>query len=466
MTDVAHWLRANGFDRLVDIFSENEIDGQVLVDLTNDDLKELGIALGTRKKLLRAIKHLQEELPSSSTGGQEAPASAGTPPAAAVERRQMTVMFCDLVGSTALSGRLDPEELRGVIMSYQNAVAGEITRFEGHVAKFMGDGVLAYFGWPRAHEDDGERAVRAGLSIMDALSGLRAPSGEALAARIGIASGLVVIGDLVGEGAAQEEAVIGETPNIASRLQDLASPGQIVLAEGTRQLLGGVFELSKLGAHELKGIARPVEVFAVLGVRTLETRFEGRASEHLAPMVGRDLELDQLLERWSQAKSGEGQDVLIVAEAGMGKSRIAKALLDAVADQHCTQIQYQCSPYHTDTAFWPVIQKNDNEWEDLKNNYSFSFKNKPYNFHNGGIWPVWMGLFCLGLSNNSLIKEAEKIIQDFISVITLQNWNFNEYISGDNLKLSGKEQMGFSASGIVFMYHALNFQKCSKKLGL
>ena len=218
-------------------------------------------------------------------------------------------MFVDLVGSTALSARLDPEEMREVIRAYQNAVAGEITRFEGHVAKFMGDGVLAYFGWPRAHEDEAERAVRAGLAITAAIGQLSNPAGEPLAARVGIATGLVVVGDLVGEGAAQEQAVVGDTPNFAARLQGIAAPGQVVIADATRRLLGASFELEDLGQHELKGISEPVPAFAVTGERPVESRFEAMSGPSLLPMVGRDQELALLLERWAlgQGRRGPGR---------------------------------------------------------------------------------------------------------------------------------------------------------------
>ena len=266
-------------------------------------------------------------------------------------------MFVDLVGSTELSARLDPEDMREVIRGYQNAVAAEITRFEGHVAKFMGDGVLAYFGWPRAHKDEAERAVRASLAITEAVHGLVTPAGEQLAARVGIATGLVVVGDLVGESASEAQAVVGDTPNLAARLQTLAQPGQVVIADATRQLIGVGLMLAGLGPQALKGIADPVEAFAVLGTRALESRFEARSGPIVPPMVGRDQELALLLERWAQARAGEGQGVLLTGEAGIGKSRIVRALLDAIASELHTRIRYQCSPYHAQSALWPVIQQ-------------------------------------------------------------------------------------------------------------
>ena len=266
-------------------------------------------------------------------------------------------MFVDLVGSTALSARLDPEDMREIIRLYQNTVAGEITRFEGHVAKFMGDGVLAYFGWPKAHEDEAERAARAGLAVTKAMDHLRTPTGTALQARIGIATGLVVVGDLVGEGAAQEQAVVGDTPNLAARLQSAAEPGTVVIAEATRRLVGDVFVLRDLGAQNFKGIHGPTAAFAVLGERTLESRFAARHGGSVAPIVGRDQEVGFLLERWRQARDGEGQVVLLTGEAGIGKSRIAEALVEAAAGEQHFLLRYQCSPYNADSALYPVIQQ-------------------------------------------------------------------------------------------------------------
>jgi class 3 adenylate cyclase len=345
--DIAAWLGALGLERYAQTFADNEIDGEVLPTLTADDLKDLGVlVIGHRRKLLNAIAALD---------GSEAPPAPGTAPRAAAERRQLTVMFCDLVGSTALSAQLDPEDMREVIRGYQDACAGVITRFEGFVAKYMGDGVLAYFGYPRAHEDDAERSVRAGLGLVEAVAKLPTPSGQPLAARVGIATGLVVVGDLVGEGAAQEQAVVGDTPNLAARLQGIAQPGQVVIGGTTRRLLGERFDLDDLGLQVLKGLAE-TEAFAVTGARAAQSRFEAHRGQVL-PMVGRDQELALLLERWSQAKAGEGQGVMLVAEAGIGKSRITRALLDALADEPHTRIRYQCSPYHPDSALWPVIQQ-------------------------------------------------------------------------------------------------------------
>jgi class 3 adenylate cyclase/predicted ATPase len=361
MDDITAWLETIGLTQYAELFRANDITPSVLPELTDDDLKELGLSLGHRRALLKAIKDLAEprdEVVVTETPAVPlSPSREPTPARPEAERRQLSVMFVDLVGSTALAARLDPEDLREVITGYQNVCSEVIGRYEGHVAKFMGDGVLAYFGWPRAHEDEAERAVRAGLALAASVGGLTAPDGESLAARIGIATGLVVVGDLVGEGAAQEQAVVGETPNFAARLQGIAAPGQVVIAGATRRLLGAAFALEDLGERELKGIGTPVQAYAVTGERPLESRFEAMSGPALLPMIGRDQELALLLERWAQAEAGEGQGVLLVGEAGIGKSRIGRAMLDVLAEERHFRVRYQCSPYHTDSAFWPVIQQ-------------------------------------------------------------------------------------------------------------
>jgi class 3 adenylate cyclase/predicted ATPase len=348
--DIAAWLRGLGLERYEAAFRDNGIAADVLPDLTDTELRELGLNLGERKRMLRAIAAL------NAAPTLKPPSSASVSPRDA-ERRQLTVIFVDLVGSTALSAKLDPEDMREVIRAYQNAVAGEITRFEGHVAKFMGDGVLAYFGWPRAHEDEAEQAVRAGLAVIQAIAKLRTPAGSVLQARIGIATGLVVVGDLVGEGPAQEQAVVGDPPNLAARLQSAAEPGTVIIAEATRHLLGDQFILQELGPQSFKGIAEPTRAFAVLGERTAETRFAAKRKGELAPIVGRDQELALLIERWRQAKAGEGQVVLLTGEAGIGKSRITEALVTALAGDPHYLVRYQCSPYHGDSALYPTIQQ-------------------------------------------------------------------------------------------------------------
>ena len=347
MSALSDWLNAHGLGGLHTVLEAQQIDIDILPDLTDDDLKGLGIALGQRRRLLKAI-----------ASERAAPSSSDADPAVdSAERRQLSVLFVDLVGSTALSTQRDPEEMRQIVRRYQNAVAGEVARFDGYVAKFMGDGVLAYFGWPKAHEDEAERAVRAAMAAVSAVGELRTAEGEALAARAGIATGLVVVGGLIGQGAAQEAAVIGATPNIAARLQDLAQPGQVVIADSTQRLIQSSFDLVALGLRPLKGLELPVAVFAVERERSSDSRFEARTGRHLRPMVGRDQELALLGERWTQARGGEGQCVLLVGEAGIGKSRITRALRDMAGGSDSAILLFQCSPYHLDSALWPVIQQ-------------------------------------------------------------------------------------------------------------
>jgi class 3 adenylate cyclase len=353
--DIAAWLRELGLERYEEAFRENEIDAEILPKLTADDLKDIGVtAVGHRRKLLEAVAALAEPA-SASQAARSAPAEAASRvrPAEA-ERRQLTVLFCDLVGSTELSARLDPEEMREVMRAYQIAVAGEVATFEGHVAKFMGDGVLAFFGYPKAHEDDAERAVRAGLAITGRIGDL-STGGRKLTARIGIATAPVVVGDLIGEGAAQEEAVVGETPNLAARLQTLAEPDSVVIAPGTRRLIGGLFELADFGVHGLKGFAEPVRAWRVVGAGAAESRFEALRGRHLIPLVGREEELHLLLARWRRAADGEGQIALLSGEAGIGKSRIVQALREQLAGQPYTPLSHYCSPYHTASALYPII---------------------------------------------------------------------------------------------------------------
>ena len=266
-------------------------------------------------------------------------------------------MFIDLVSSTEMASRIDAEDMRNVITNYQNTVAGVVSRYEGFVAKFMGDGVLCYFGWPRANEDDAERAVRAGLSIIDTVKNMKAADGTPLATRIGIATGVVIVGDLIGSGATQEAAVVGETPNLAARLQGVAEPNQIVLPKETQRLLGNTYTLRSMGDQALKGISGSVEAFVVEGEASVESRFAARQSGTLTPIVGRDREIELMLERWALARSGQGQLLIVSGEAGIGKSRITRAVIDEIGRDDHIRMTYQCSPYHADSAFYPVIQQ-------------------------------------------------------------------------------------------------------------
>ena len=351
--NVGTWLRSLGLGQYEAAFRENEIDETVLPGLTAEDLKELGVAaLGHRRKLLDAIAAQRSDtIASPATTHRPAPAEAS--PRDTAERRQVTVVFSDLVGSTALSARMDPEDLREVISAYQKCVAHTVDRFGGFVAKYMGDGVLVYFGYPQAHEDDAERAVRAGLALVAAIGELKTQT--TLKTRVGIATGLVVVGDLIGSGASQEQAIVGETPNLAARLQSIAEPNAVVIAEGTRKLLGNLFELEELGAKELKGIAGPVCTWAALRPASVEGRFEAMHASGLTELVGREEELELLLRRWSKAKTGEGQVVLLSGEAGIGKSRLTAALLERLAAEPHTRLRSFCSPQHTDSALYPII---------------------------------------------------------------------------------------------------------------
>ncbi len=342
-----------GLGEYAGLLAANRIGLDVLPDLTDADLMELGIPLGDRKRLLKAFRTLAAA--PAAAGLVEVVGPSSSPHQA--ERRQLTVMFVDLVGSMALSARLDPEEMGDLLRAYQNTVAGEVARLEGHLAKFMGDGVLAYFGWPKAHEDDAERAVRSGLAIADAVARLTTPAGEALAARVGIATGLVVVGDLIGQGAAQEEAVVGDTPNLAARLQMLAEPGAVIIAESTRRLVGALFRLDELKMVAVKGVAGTASACRVLGASTIEGRFDALRASGMAPLLGREQELALLLERWQQAKDGEGQVVRLCGEPGIGKSRIVLALRERVREEPRTRMRYHCSPHHTHSALYPVIEQ-------------------------------------------------------------------------------------------------------------
>ena len=355
-TPITDWLERLGLGQYAQRFVENEITLSILPDLTDVDLKELGVsALGHRRLLLRAIAALDNVEKPTPTHTTAAPAPVTPQQRDSAERRQVTVMFSDLVGSTALSARMDPEDLREVISAYQKCVAETVQRFGGFVAKYMGDGVLVYFGYPQAHEDDAERAVKAGLELVAAVGSLK--TSTPLQTRVGIATGLVVVGDLIGSGEAQERGIVGETPNLAARLQGVAEPNSVVIAESTRKLLGDLFELEALGAQDLKGIAGPAHVWAALRPASVESRFDALHASGLTELVGREEELELLLRRWSKAKTGEGQVVVLSGEAGIGKSRLTAALLERVATEPHTRLRYFCSPQHTDGAFYPIISQ-------------------------------------------------------------------------------------------------------------
>src|SRR5215472_11288045 len=354
MQQIADWLEKLGLGQYAQRFAENDIDFDVLNDLTDQDLEKIGVtSLGHRRKLLRAIANLKGvEQITAAVGVAAAPRT--TPRVVdTAERRQVTVMFSDIVGWTALSSRMDPEDLRELISAYQKCVTEAVHRFGGFVAQYLGDGVLVYFGYPEAHEDDAERAVRAGLELIAGVVALQTPA--ALQTRVGVATGFVVVGDLTGLGDGRESGIVGETPNLAARLQAIAEPNSVVIAEATRRLLGNLFELIDLGTRELKGLAKPVRAWLALRASTVESRFEALHPSGLIALVGRDEETELLLRRWSRAKSGNGQVVLISGEPGVGKSRLTAALLEAVAPEPHTRLRYFCSPQHTDSAFYPII---------------------------------------------------------------------------------------------------------------
>jgi class 3 adenylate cyclase/predicted ATPase len=351
--DIGGWLRNLGLGQYESAFVQNAIDTDVLPELTEGDLETLGIPLGDRKRLIRAIKSMAGGAPGATVTGEAGKgASSGYSPSVGGERRHLTVMICDLVDSTALSARLDPEDMGAVIDAFQAACARIALASDGFLAEFRGDGILAYFGYPRAHEDDAERTIRAGLDIIAAVAQLKTPAQEPLAVRIGIASGLVVVG---GEGALRENIVVGDTPSLAARVQALGEPGTIVIAASTRRLIGDRFLLRDLGLHNLKGFAEPIAAWAVDGVSASESRFAAVHAAGLTNLIGRKDEIDFLLKRQGLAWKGEGQIVLISGEPGIGKSRLAAALEERIIDEPHTVLRYQCSPYHANSILYPFI---------------------------------------------------------------------------------------------------------------
>jgi predicted ATPase/class 3 adenylate cyclase len=360
VSTISDWLRSLGLTEYEERFAKEDVDFDLLGDLTDHDFDRLGVSVGHRRRMLRAIR---QPSPTDAGGPQPARAIPSAPqhapapeskPQDTAERRQLTILFCDLVGSTKLSTKLDPEDLRGIISSYHRCCTELVERNGGFVAKYMGDGVLAYFGYPRANEHDAERAVRAGLALVEAVPKLVTAADAPLQVRVGIGTGLVVVGDLIGSGAAQEQAVVGETPNLAARLQALAEPGSVVISASTRQLTGGLFEYRDLGAVALKGFAERTPALQVLGASAAESRFEAlRATT--TPLVGRAEEIDLLMRRWDQAKASDGQVVLICGEPGIGKSRITQTIAERISGEPHTRLRYFCSPHHQDSALYPSI---------------------------------------------------------------------------------------------------------------
>jgi predicted ATPase/class 3 adenylate cyclase len=350
MSSIGEWLASLGLAEYSQRFADNAIDLSVVRDLTEEDLRELGLPIGHRRKLQRAIAELNGAAPAIA----QEPAKP-LPRDDAAERRHLTVMICDLVGSTALSARLDPEDLRRVIGAYHTCIAEIIARYQGIIARYMGDGVLVYFGYPQAHEDDAEQAMRAGLALVDAVANLKTDFEAALQVRIGIATGTVVVGDLIGEGAAQEQAVVGETPNLAARLQALAEPGAVVISANTRQVAGGLFEYRDLGLVALKGWTQPTPAWQVLGTSGAASRFEAQHTTRLTPLLGRADEIDLLSRRWRDATQGEGRVVVLTGEPGIGKSHIALAFQERLQAEPHIRLRHFCSAHHTNSALFPFI---------------------------------------------------------------------------------------------------------------
>jgi class 3 adenylate cyclase/predicted ATPase len=338
MPGIIEWLNSHGLSEYADRFAENRIDLSILPDLTDDDLKELGVLLGDRRRILRLIAELAPR--------PQVPAMSGSRSNEGAERRQVTVMFADLVGSTALSAGMDPEDLRDVFAAYSSCAEETVSGFGGNVAQYMGDGILVYFGYPQAHEDDAEQAVRAGLELIAAVAGLKTRVPQQL--RVGIATGVVVVGNLT-------PSIVGETPNLAARLQSLAKPNTVVISEGTRRLLGHLFELEDLGTQDLKGISAPVPVWAVLRPSSSSSRFEALRQSGMTTLVGREEEYEFLRRRWLKAKEGEGQVVLLSGEAGIGKSHLTVAFTERLEDERFLRVRCFCSPQHTNSALHPII---------------------------------------------------------------------------------------------------------------
>lgn len=354
MGDVREWLSSLGLAQHAAAFESQAVELDQLADLCDADLRELGVsALGHRKRLLKAIA----ERVAGESAAHDATSSADVSPQPGAERRHLTVMFCDLVGSTHLATQLDPEDLQRLVGEYHRTVAAAVAPYGGHVAQLLGDGVLVYFGWPQAHEDDALRALRAGLAVLDAIARPGAPDRLALRTRIGIATGLVVVGDIGAGTPAAERSASGETPNLAARLQAAAQPGEIVVADETRRLAGAAFELVPLPALALKGFATAVRAWRVVGERAGATRFEAQHAHALTPLVGRDSELALLAERWLMTIEGEGQVLLLSGEAGIGKSRISQALRERVSAEPSTTLVWQCSPHAMSTALHPPAQQ-------------------------------------------------------------------------------------------------------------
>ena len=357
--DVAEWLDGQGLGQYAQTFADNHVDDSVLPDLTEDDLQKLGVTLGHRKKLLRAIEALT---------GVRQPADVAPPPASnataapaplaqhrEAEFRQITVMFCDLVGSTQLSEKLDPEDLQKLIDAYRGECSTAIRRYGGEVARYFGDGVMAFFGWPRAHEDDALRAVHAALEIVSGVTKISGP--VTLASRVGVCSGPVVVGEMGNSATSWSMDAVGETPNIAARLQTIAATNTVLISESTRRLVSAAFDLQDVGRQELKGVTEPIHVYRVLAAKDATSRFEAAHAGSLTPLIGRSSELSLLLDRWEKVKEGDGQVILLSGIPGVGKSRLLHELRSHIQIGPHLLLHHQSSPYHSQSAFFPVVEQ-------------------------------------------------------------------------------------------------------------
>src|SRR6266508_4622109 len=356
-TDLAEWLGRHGLDQYAQTFAENNIEVSVLPDLTENDLKKLGVSLGHRKKLLRAIEALTATRQPTGTTSAVLDVIVTSPPLLQpreAEFRQITVMFCDLVGSTQLSEKLDPEDLQKLLDAYRGECSTAIRRYGGEVARYFGDGVMAFFGWPRAHEDDAVRAIHAALEIVSGVT--KIPGPVTLTCRVGVCSGPVVVGEIGDRGTWSMDAV-GETPNIAARLQTLAAANTVLISESTRRLVSAAFDFQDLGLQELKGVTEPLHVYRVLSAKNIASRFEAAHAGSLTPLIGRSTELSLLLDRWQKVKEGDGQVIFLSGIPGVGKSRLLHELKSYIQQEPHVLLHHQCSPYHSQSAFFPVIEQ-------------------------------------------------------------------------------------------------------------
>lgn len=349
MGELHRWLAQVGLEELFEALSAHDVGVDILAELTDADLREIGLSLGQRRRLLRAIAAGVEAQPMTAEDSRAATGEA--------ERRQMTIVFCDMVGSSSLASRLDPEDMFLVMASYQRCCSEVIKHFGGYIAQYLGDGVLAYFGFPLAREDDAERAVRAGLALVETVQRLKPRPDVNLHARIGIDTGLVVIGDLLASGAGNDDNVVGDTPNRAARLQGVAPTDGVAISDNTRRLLGHLFEVAELKAGTLKGFDSSFGVWQVLGEGKAQGRFEARSAAGLTPMIGREHELQMMLQRWRVARGGEGQVLLLTGEAGIGKSRLVDTLNREMVDEPHIRLRYFCSQFYASTALYPVIEQ-------------------------------------------------------------------------------------------------------------